>query len=90
MSTHYFSIMPDEEGVSLAIKVSLKVGAVSSGKMLSFGFPRLHGVVERACDKRCVASRNCKLVMNESRLSGLDLSFMTISCVTQGVSRSVL
>lgn len=48
VSTHYFLIMADEEGVGLALKVSLKVDAILSCERLSFGFPRLHGVVERA------------------------------------------
>lgn len=59
VSTHYFLIMADKEGVSLAVKVSLKVDAILSRERLSFGFPRLHGVIERAYVTCSLASRNC-------------------------------
>jgi hypothetical protein len=47
VSSHYFLIMADE-GVGLAVKVSLKAEAVLSRERLSFGFPRLQGIIERA------------------------------------------
>ena len=88
VSTHYFLIMAAEEWVGLAVKVSLKADAVLSRERLSFGFPRLQGIIERARVTYWLASRNCSLVMKESWPSVLNLSFMAISCMTQGVSHS--